>query len=499
MQSGFRLASFVVLSVAWLTATANAQPGNRAPTAAVPHAAPTPVPRVAPAPVPHAAPAVPHMAPQLAVPRAPPPPSPPHVSSAPRVTPQHERPGNVAPPAVTRSVPSARTSPSVPNQHIAAPHGQGNVANRSGTPTPASPANPQVRALNPPAGANVAGRVLRNPVLANRAANANAQSRVLAQSLAQSTFHGRFAARFGDRHRQRLRPAPVVIGFVGPLFWPFAYADFVDYSFYSYGYDAFWPYAYDDFYQGVFGNFVYGTGSAYAAVRPQVRGARNVELCSSEATALTDWPVTAIAQAVGPNDAQRAALDELRNAATRAVNVLKAACPTELPNTPTGRMGAMRVRLAAMLQAVRIVRPALTQFYQMLDDEQKARFNALGYGEEQDTSQARRDLTQVCSERAAGIADLPIERIEQAVHPDERQRSALDDLHSATAQAVELLRSNCPSYRPLTPVARVEAMEERLDLMLRAVDSVQSALTAFYRSLSDEKKEGFNRLTPGAG
>jgi hypothetical protein len=85
------------------------------------------------------------------------------------------------------------------------------------------------------------------------------------------------------------------------------------------------------------------------------------------------------------------------------------------------------------------------------------------------------------------------------VHPDERQRSALDDLHSATAQAVELLRSNCPSYRPLTPVARVEAMEERLDLMLRAVDSVQSALTAFYRSLSDEKKEGFNRLTPGAG
>ena len=156
----------------------------------------------------------------------------------------------------------------------------------------------------------------------------------------------------------------------------------------------------------------------------------------------------------------------------------------------------MRVRLAAMLQAVRIVRPALTQFYQMLDDEQKARFNALGYGEEQDTSQARRDLTQLCSERAAESADRA-HRTGGASGRATAQRAGRSAQRNRAT--VELLRSNCPTYRPLTPVARVEAMEERLDLMLRAVDTVQPALTAFYRSLSDEQKEGFNRLTPSAG
>jgi hypothetical protein len=44
-----------------------------------------------------------------------------------------------------------------------------------------------------------------------------------------------------------------VIGWVGPLFWPSAYADFIDYAFYPYAYDTFWPYAYDDFYDGMFG------------------------------------------------------------------------------------------------------------------------------------------------------------------------------------------------------------------------------------------------------
>jgi len=52
-----------------------------------------------------------------------------------------------------------------------------------------------------------------------------------------------------------------------------------------------------------------------------------------------------------------------------------------------------------MLQAVRTIRPALDAFYEQLSDEQKSRFNAMG-GEEngQDQQQARRDLTQVCSE-----------------------------------------------------------------------------------------------------
>jgi hypothetical protein len=158
----------------------------------------------------------------------------------------------------------------------------------------------------------------------------------------------------------------------------------------------------------------------------------------------------------------------------------------------------MHERLSAMLEAVRTVHEPLAKFYDLLNDEQRARFNSLGSGtDEQNEEQARRDLGQACSERAMGIAALPMERIERMVQPDDAQRNAYRDLQIAIAQAGEVLKSNCPTYKPLTPVVRLEAMEQRLDAMLHAVDTVQPALAKFYGSLSDEQKERFNRLSPG--
>jgi uncharacterized protein (DUF2252 family) len=157
----------------------------------------------------------------------------------------------------------------------------------------------------------------------------------------------------------------------------------------------------------------------------------------------------------------------------------------------------MQTRLTAMLQAVRTVRPALETFYQSLNDEQKARFNALGPDDNPD--QQRRDLAQACGERATGIGSLPIERIERTVRPTEAQRAAFKELRDATSAAVNLLKSDCPTYRALTPVGRMEAMEQRLDAMQRAVQLVQPALLLFYGSLDAEQKERFNRLSPAQG
>src|SRR5262249_14719137 len=221
------------------------------------------------------------------------------------------------------------------------------------------------------------------------------------------------------------------------------------------------------------------------------------DLCSGPVAGLTNWPIEHIAQTVEPDDTQRALLDDVKAATAQALETLKTSCPTELPNTPGGRIEAMHARIVAMLQAVRTVRPALEKFYQSLNDEQKARLNALG-PEEEDQQQARSNLAQGCNQRAAGAA-LPIERIEQAVRPDDAQRGALQELKDATAQAVNLLQSDCPTYRPLTVTGRVQVMEQRLAAMLRAVDLVQPALARFYGSLSDEQKERFNRLSPTQG
>ena len=103
--------------------------------------------------------------------------------------------------------------------------------------------------------------MLRNRSLAERSARTPA-----ARALAQSTFGGRYASRLGnwDRRHWRHRHRHIfVIGWIGPLFWPYAYNDFVDYTFWPYAYDAFWPYAYDDVYEGFFGPYAVG-GPAYA-------------------------------------------------------------------------------------------------------------------------------------------------------------------------------------------------------------------------------------------
>jgi LTXXQ motif family protein len=356
------------------------------------------------------------------------------------------------------------------------------------------------------------GGALRNQSFANLAAARDPGAR----TLARSTFQGRF---FDPQWRRRFSH-PIVIGWVGPLFWPYAYSDFVDYTFYPYAYDTFWPYAYDDVYDGMFGAYALGYGGTYASVGPSGEGGgyarrgsgrgrsargtpergRSVEadLCSGQTAGLTDWPIERISQRVEPNDEQRAILDELRDATAQALDQLKAACPTALPSTPTGRIEAMRQRLDAMLAAVRTLRPVLEKFYDSLNDEQKARFNALS-PEAADERQGQRSLTQVCGQRASVIASLPLDRIDRTVQPEGTQRGALKELQDATAEAANLLSSECPTYRALSAVGRLQAMEQRLDAMRRAVETVQPALERFYSSLNDEQKERFNRLPPAQG
>ena len=354
---------------------------------------------------------------------------------------------------------------------------------------------------------------LRNAGLAERSARTPA-----ARALAQSTFGGRFARDWNRRDwRHRHHRHIHVIGWLGPLFWPYAYDDFVDYTFWPYAYDAFWPYAYNDVYEGFFGPYAVG-GPAYAELpvgsvpragggvrtgtrtgagtRTAARGPAGVmaQICTGETSGLTDWPIERIAEAVNPDQNQRAALNELRDTAARAVERMRSACPDDLPSTPVGRMAAMRLRLETMREAVQIVRPALEKFYESLSDEQKARFNALEPQQAADARTRKAELSQACSGTVTKTNGAPTSRIQQALRLSAEQRTALDNLDAATVKASEILVANCPTEETLTPPARLAAMEARLDAMLQALDVVQPALTAFYNSLSDEQKARFNQL-----
>jgi hypothetical protein len=305
----------------------------------------------------------------------------------------------------------------------------------------------------------------------------------------------------------------LVLGWFGPLFWPYVYSDFFDYVFRPYAYDDFWPYAYDDVYYGIYGPYAYhgpygGSrasggmssrryGVSYARYAATTNGTarRAAEVCSNQAPELTDWPIERISEVVQPTDAQRPALDELRAASVKAIDMLKSSCPRDLPSIPTGRLAAMESRLQVMLAAVQTVRPALERFYQSLSDEQKARFNAIAPTDDPDAAgNDRRDLTKFCDEKAREVSDLPIDRIGQAVQPTPAQRATLDELKDASVKAAEGLKTSCPTYQTLTPTGRVEAMEKRLEATLGAAKTVQPALAKFYNSLSDEQKARFNSL-----
>ncbi len=100
--------------------------------------------------------------------------------------------------------------------------------------------------------------------------------------------------------------------------------------------------------------------------------------CSEAKPGLATLPIEKIDEVVKPTDAQLAAFKQLQDATSKAVLLLQAACPEDVPLTPPGRLTAMEKRLQAMVEAANTVRPALDGFYSSLSNEQKARFDRIG-------------------------------------------------------------------------------------------------------------------------
>jgi LTXXQ motif family protein len=523
--------------------------------APAPHMA-APAPRMA-APAPHFAAPAPHMAaPHVAAPRiaapprsfaahAPPPRAMAHTAAPPHAAPQisrghtgpsprfatgEARRGNIAahaPPAITQN---AATPPAVPNasRHAVGPSTGPDVnrAERPNAPRPGETVGQRQGGFRPGETVGVARSdrgtaeaararveesrktpILRSPVFAGQS------PRSMRMSPSQWTFRGRYAqSAFAGDHRHHHHHLGVVLGFAGAVFWPYAYDDFVNYTFSPYAYDTFWPYAYDDVYAGIFGGYApqyYASENAYAyagsaaSTRAYSRiatsggasqSAAADRICSGEAKGVTDFAIEKIAAQVGPDQNQKDLLDALKAASVKAVGIMQNACPGELPSTPTGRLAAMLSRVDTMLKAVETVRPALDKFYQSLNDEQRERFNALDQGEQANRSQSRADLNHLCQGQTTTKSDLPVDKIQRTLNLNTNQSDRLKALDEATIESAKMLQAQCQPDQTLTPTGRLAAMEDRLKTMSQALETTQRALNKFYGSLSDEQKAQFDRM-----
>ena len=361
----------------------------------------------------------------------------------------------------------------------------------------------------------------------NRAA-ARATAHQNRQARSQNLLHarqGRFAARFNNARVRHVAHRPYrwawrngwYAGFVpwyGAVFWPYAYADIFAFTFWPWGYDpGYWYYAYDDFFDGVYYGDV-GPGPAYASAggtsnRSVTRKASTTDvaqLCKQPNEGLTAWPTAEINSKLNLTGEQKTLFDDLQAAGKKAADVFAQSCPRD-PNlavTPTGRLEMMTVRLDATLQSVEIVKPALENFYASLSDEQKERFNQIGpkdkkmvasrQSRETQGSPAGQDTANSCKDPKPGLSNLPIEQIQNTVHPSEAQQADLKELRDATSQAVSILQNACPEEVPMTPPGRLDAMETRLKAMIEAANTIKPSLDRFYGSLNDEQKARFNKL-----
>ncbi len=234
---------------------------------------------------------------------------------------------------------------------------------------------------------------------------------------------------------------------------------------------------------------------------------QTIRACDAQATELQKMRLDAVLETVQPSDAQRAALEQVRAAATNAANALTANCPKDVPAKLTDRLDAMRASLDAIKAALGQLRPALVSAYATLDDEQKARLvvlsiskpsspqspsagTAAGPGADDQAQPVSLD----CGQWPAMLRSWPVHRIEAELSLTDEQHAALYMLMAAQYRAAGSLAASCHDENALTPVARLDAELGRVNALHQCVDALAPALAGFVNALNDEQKGQLNAM-----
>ncbi len=105
-------------------------------------------------------------------------------------------------------------------------------------------------------------------------------------------------------------------------------------------------------------------------------------LCAPEGAPTGEHIVDMIAGRLRVTDAQKPALTGLQESIAKAFTDAKALCAVKPDETtPSGKLTTAEQRLEMLLSGMKTVHPRLDAFYAVLDETQRARFNAMGPGE----------------------------------------------------------------------------------------------------------------------
>jgi len=281
-------------------------------------------------------------------------------------------------------------------------------------------------------------------------------------------------------------------GWVGPLFWPFAFYDISDYALWGDGM-GFWGYGYRDIYAAVFTPYDDDELARYVSSSQSRKFHRIPSLariCGDDASELASLPVEQIRQAMLTSQEQRAMLDDLAKASVEAAQTIRSACPTDVALTPSGRLAAMQKRLEAMKSAIARIRTPFEKFQESLDDDQKGKLAA--FADQRAPFAPKVPAAQSCT--PPEVLPWPAGEIEAKLHLSATQREQLDVLQRMAAFAKNTLNFDCQPDDDLGPPDRLATADTRLDALLDAIKQVAPALDDFLATLSDEQKAQFGTI-----
>jgi hypothetical protein len=250
-------------------------------------------------------------------------------------------------------------------------------------------------------------------------------------------------------------PGLALPGLYDEIFWP--------------QHAAAWPFGYDDMLRSAFAH-------SPAEANPQACEPGNA----------ANAVVGRIRAETKPNAEQMPLLQKLAEALGTASGYLAQSCRQAIPKEPAARLQLMQTQIQVLTMALDLIRPPLQRFEDSLDAGQRASFVALR------SSEAPAAAT--CSTTSAAI-DRPIAQIDQGVQLEADQRDALAEVKQAFASAAADLDAHCPKSQPALPLARLEAIEARLDSSWRALLAMQVALAGFEAHLSDQQRSRLDAIT----
>ena len=118
-------------------------------------------------------------------------------------------------------------------------------------------------------------------------------------------------------------------------------------------------------------NATEGRSRAAAEGRSRAAAEGRGEMCLEPSAGLTDWMMRTIERAA-PGEQQRAGVETMRMRSAEMARLVAASCPNDPRPDAMSRVAAATDRLQVMLFTVMNVSPMLQQFYDSLDDKQKA-------------------------------------------------------------------------------------------------------------------------------